>query len=135
MLFHERSYNDVKNRMIFFVMQQRLPKSVKQIGGSLYRLYEHSPRYRHMPLFSHRAADCFVLCYSKTGHVTLQLRLSLLDCLDKRLNDPQMAIPTCTSQHKTSYALLNGRKCATFEPSATTSSCIHNSSQPFQWVM
>ncbi|KAH9146617.1 hypothetical protein AeRB84_009521, partial [Aphanomyces euteiches] len=73
--FHQRSFNDLKNRIIYFLMLRKLPKNVKQAGGSLYALYTKNPSYRSLPLFSHRAADCFVLCFTPDGEVKMQLRL------------------------------------------------------------
>ncbi|KAH9094967.1 hypothetical protein LEN26_017995 [Aphanomyces euteiches] len=123
--FGQRSFNDIKLLVLFAFILRRLPKSVQQVGGSLHELYEERPQHRNMALFSHRAADCFVLCYTCDGKIQLQLRLSLLAYFDQRHLDPASCIPTCTSQHTTSYATLNARKCDTYEPTTTISNLTH----------
>ncbi|KAH9094968.1 hypothetical protein LEN26_017996 [Aphanomyces euteiches] len=133
--YGQRSFNDIKNQIMISILFRKLPKSTDQCGGSLHALYENSPHYRNMPLFSHRAADCFVLCYSSVNKVKLQVRLSLLDCLDTRLRDPDLAIPTCTTCHETRYATLNNDKCQTFEQTNPKAKCIHRSAYGNNWIL
>ncbi|KAG9407795.1 hypothetical protein AC1031_021035 [Aphanomyces cochlioides] len=130
-----RSFNDFKNRLFFAFMRWLAPEPHRKIGGSLHALHLQHPEYREMPLFSCRAADCFVLCYTPDGQLELQVRLSFLDCLDTRLHDPELAIPTCTSQHRASYATCSGEPCATFKPTATSvRPCIHSPLGGSKWM-
>ncbi|CAK4208909.1 unnamed protein product [Aphanomyces euteiches] len=99
-----RWYNDVKTRILFAWQHHKFhcPPNMC-LGGSLYDLYETSPKYRSLPLFSHRAADCFVLCFDHDNKLICQVRLSLLACIDTLEKDPQRAIQLCKAHHATSY--------------------------------
>ncbi|CAK4577703.1 unnamed protein product [Aphanomyces euteiches] len=99
-----RWYNDVKTRILFAWQHHKFhcPPNMCR-GGSLYDLYETSPKYRSLPLFSHRAADCFVLCFDHDNKLICQVRLSLLACIDTLEKDPQRAIQLCKAHHATSY--------------------------------
>ncbi|KAG9398085.1 hypothetical protein AC1031_015005 [Aphanomyces cochlioides] len=132
--YTERSFNDFKNRVFFTLFRRVVPEPSQQLGGSLHKLYERSPQYRKMPLFSCRAADCFVLCYTPNDKTPVQIRLSFLDCLDKREDDPHFAVAECTSQHDTSYAILSTHKCRTFQPTIAMTTCIHTSRIGGKWI-
>ncbi|KAH9110810.1 hypothetical protein LEN26_013623 [Aphanomyces euteiches] len=129
-----RAFNDVKNQFFFALMRWHAPEPPEKIGGSLHALYNDRPEYRSMPLFSCRAADCFILCYTPDGQVHLQVRLSFLDCLDTRTHDPELAIQTCSSEHNTSYATCNGETCSTFQPTSPGQVCIHRTRLGVKWV-
>ncbi|KAH9100115.1 hypothetical protein LEN26_016166 [Aphanomyces euteiches] len=89
------TYNDMKAFILF-----------------LHELYEMSPRYRKLPLYSHRAADCFILCYKADGHLDSQVRLSLLSCLDLQPDDPDWTIWTCKAKmHSNCVCLINSNGC------------------------
>ncbi|KAH9150789.1 hypothetical protein AeRB84_006434 [Aphanomyces euteiches] len=66
-LHGQRAFNDVKNRFFFSLMRWHVPEPPDKIGGSLHGLLQSHPEYRQMPLLSCRAADCFVLCYTRDG--------------------------------------------------------------------
>ncbi|KAH9156119.1 hypothetical protein AeRB84_001939 [Aphanomyces euteiches] len=85
------SYNDVKARILLAITMKKHVK--RSTGGTLHKLHQDNPRYRKIPLASHRAGDCFVLCYKSNGSLDQQIRLSLLDWLDPLLSDPEYAIP------------------------------------------
>ncbi|KAH9130597.1 hypothetical protein LEN26_008369 [Aphanomyces euteiches] len=72
----QRSFNDFKNRFLFAMIKFYSPEPWEKTGGSLHELYACHPEYRQMPLFSCRATDCFILCYTPNGQVQLQVRLS-----------------------------------------------------------
>ncbi|KAH9095224.1 hypothetical protein LEN26_017887 [Aphanomyces euteiches] len=131
----QRAFNDVKNRLFFALMRWHAPEPREKIGGSLHALHLRHPEYRQMPLFSCRAADCFVLCYTPDGQLEMQVRLSFIDCLDTRMDDPELAIPRCTSQHRASFATCSGEPCATFKPTKTTARvCIHSPLGGSKWM-
>ncbi|KAF0726222.1 hypothetical protein Ae201684_015498 [Aphanomyces euteiches] len=130
-----RSFNDVKNRFFFGLMRWHAPEPRHKIGGSLHALHQRHAEYRPMPLFSCRAADCFVLCYTTDNQLELQVRLSFIDCLDTRMDDPVLAIPTCTSKHRASYATCNCQPCSTFKPTTSTSICIHTPQSGSKWLV
>ncbi|KAH9130600.1 hypothetical protein LEN26_008372 [Aphanomyces euteiches] len=130
----QRAFNDVMNRILFELIGRHAPEPARKIGGSLHNLYELNPQYRKIPLFSCRAADCFVLCYTSDTKARLQIRLSLVEGLDPKLHDPILAIQTCTSQHDSSFATCNGKKCSTFQPSSSGQVCIHAPGHNVKWV-
>ncbi|KAG9398087.1 hypothetical protein AC1031_015007 [Aphanomyces cochlioides] len=129
-----RSFNDLKNRIFFAVMRQIQPEPLYRLGGSLHELFDRSCLYRKLPLFSCRAADCFVICYNTDDVAELQVRLSLLDCLQAKSNDRAMTISICTSQHNASFATCDGKKCPTFEPKTSSSMCIHTTRHGGKWI-
>ncbi|KAH9151937.1 hypothetical protein LEN26_003756, partial [Aphanomyces euteiches] len=91
------SYNDIKANILLSLTMRKRAKH--HSGGELHKLYAENPRHRHLALFSHRAADSFVLCYTADGSLDQQVPLSLLSCLDPQLDDMKGAIPTCSSVH------------------------------------
>ncbi|KAG9400947.1 hypothetical protein AC1031_009671 [Aphanomyces cochlioides] len=65
--FGHPSYNDLKAVILLSLVMRKHHEACPSIGGSLHRLYHKNPRYRSMPLFSHRATDVFVVCYDADG--------------------------------------------------------------------
>ncbi|KAH9110817.1 hypothetical protein LEN26_013630 [Aphanomyces euteiches] len=116
-----RSFNDAKNRVLFAIMRVFPPSpSIKLVVPCIICTID--------PL------NCFVLCYLPDGMAHLQIRLSFLDCLDTRRNDPPMAIAICTTQHNAYHATCNVLKCATFEPKLASTMCIHMTRYGGKWV-
>ncbi|KAH9192000.1 hypothetical protein AeNC1_006033 [Aphanomyces euteiches] len=70
------TFNDMKAYILLVLTMHK--QAVDATGGTLHKLYQEYPRYKKIPLFSHRAADCFVLCYTAEGHLGQRARLSLL---------------------------------------------------------
>ncbi|CAK4345295.1 unnamed protein product [Aphanomyces euteiches] len=103
-------FNDLKAYILLALSMKKRAK--RSTGGSLHTLYLENPRYRKLPLFSHRAADCFVLCYTSDGLLDESVRLSLLSCLETQDQDPKLAISTCTSAHSTAVSMINHESCA-----------------------
>ncbi|KAH9104828.1 hypothetical protein AeMF1_019211 [Aphanomyces euteiches] len=127
------SFNDLKALLFIALTVKRFPKN--SIGGSLHKLYYKNPRYRKLPLISHRAADCFILCYNIDGGLDMQVRLSLLSCMDRLEDDPDLAIPMCSSAHSRCVCVIDKEGCETFKASAKTRQCIHVADSNCQWVM
>ncbi|KAH9103129.1 hypothetical protein AeMF1_020454 [Aphanomyces euteiches] len=126
-------YNDLK---AWFLLSLTLTKRAKRsTGGTLHRLYQENPRYRKLPLSSHRAADCFVLCYRSDGILDQQIRLSLLACLDTRLGVSKLAIQMCKSMHSSCVCTMNNQSCQTFQPQNKAELCIHRSDSDCQWIV
>ena len=127
------SYNDFKAWVLLTLTMEKHAKRTK--GGTVHKLCLDNPRYQRLPLSSHRSADCFVLCYTTDGTLDLQVRISLLSCLDSQLNNQDCAIPKCTTLHSNSVCTINKRSCATFRPSSGKARCIHQAESDCQWVM
>ncbi|KAH9141239.1 hypothetical protein AeRB84_014556 [Aphanomyces euteiches] len=108
------TFNDLKARILLSLTMQKHVKH--EIGGSLHKLYNKNPRYRKIPLFSHSAADCYILCYTPDGTLDQRVRLSLVSCLDRQVLDPKHAISICTTMHSTPVCILNNEGCDTFMP-------------------
>ncbi|CAK4419347.1 unnamed protein product, partial [Aphanomyces euteiches] len=67
--FSNPAYNDIKAIILLSMVMRKHHPTCPTTGGSLHKLYHKNPRYRSMPLFSHRSADCFVVCYNADGNV------------------------------------------------------------------
>ncbi|KAH9136315.1 hypothetical protein AeRB84_018481 [Aphanomyces euteiches] len=131
--FSDYDYNDLKALILLTLTMRKQSKRMR--GGILHKLYQENPRYRQIALSTHRAADCFVLCYNADGAIEDRIRLSLLSYLNPQLNDPKFAIPTCTSSHSSSVCVINNESCPTFQPQSTSSRCIHRAESGCLWVM
>ncbi|KAG9400945.1 hypothetical protein AC1031_009667 [Aphanomyces cochlioides] len=105
------SYNDLKAVLLFSLVMRKQSSSCLSIGGSLHTLYHKNPRYRSLPLFSHRAADVFVVCYNADGRAVKQVRLSLSSWLDCQSLNPKLEIPMCTAVHSRSVSHINDVPC------------------------
>ncbi|KAH9144022.1 hypothetical protein AeRB84_012006 [Aphanomyces euteiches] len=131
--FSNYTYNDMKAYLLLSLTMKK--QSRRTSGGSVYKLYQESLRYKKIALSSHKAADCFVLCYNADGCLEQQIRLSLLPYLNPLLDDPEFAIPTCTSCHKTSVSIIGCEGCPTFTPTSKIDKCIHRGENNCQWNM
>ncbi|KAH9141245.1 hypothetical protein AeRB84_014562 [Aphanomyces euteiches] len=127
------TFNDMKAYILLVLTMHK--QAVDATGGTLHKLYQENPRYKKIPLFSHRAADCFVLCYTAEGHLGQRARLSLLSCLDTRDNDPQNMIMKCKAGHSTAVGVINHEACAAFMPNSKNTKCIHLGSSNCPWIM
>ncbi|KAG9400959.1 hypothetical protein AC1031_009683 [Aphanomyces cochlioides] len=128
-------YNDLKAVILLSLVMRKHHAACPSIGGSLHKLYCKNPRYRSMPLFSHRAADVFVVCYDADGRADKQVRLSLLSWLDRQPRDAQLEIPLCSRLHTTSVCRIDGKPCEGFNPSSSTGWCVHVGDSNCPWVM
>ncbi|KAF0730862.1 hypothetical protein Ae201684_011747 [Aphanomyces euteiches] len=126
-------YNDMKAILLFALTMKKQAK--RATGAVLHELYQDSPRYHSIPLFSHRAADCFILCYNADGSVDRQVRLSLLSWLDPQLGDATFGIRECTSLHFQCVCVINNEGCPSFMPVSKSAKCIHAGDLDCQWVM
>ncbi|KAF0709189.1 Aste57867_6056 [Aphanomyces stellatus] len=90
-----------------------MPSSTKATGGNLHRVFHQDVRYKALPLFSLRAADCFVIGYDANGDMAITMRLSHLGGLDRRVGDMDCsAIRLCPIEHdQSSVGTLNHRRC------------------------
>ncbi|KAH9112900.1 hypothetical protein AeMF1_012830 [Aphanomyces euteiches] len=131
--FSNYTYNDMKAYLLLSLTMKK--QSRRTSGGSVYKLYQESLRYKKIALSSHKAADCFVLCYNSDGCLEQQIRLSLLPYLNPQLDDPEFAIPTCSSCHKTSVSIISSEGCPTFTPTSKRDKCIHRGENNCQWIM
>ncbi|KAG9405365.1 hypothetical protein AC1031_004472 [Aphanomyces cochlioides] len=109
------SFNDMKAHVLLAMTMEKHTK--RSIGGSLHELYVESPHYRKLPLFSHRAADCFVVCYTSDGSLDQRIRLSLLSWFDQQVDDPKFAISKCPSMHSSAVCYINQEGCPVIAPS------------------
>ncbi|KAF0683705.1 Aste57867_24267 [Aphanomyces stellatus] len=138
---HRRSYstalfNDLKQRVVHSCCLRTLHQAGHENeGGNVYHLYDESHRYKRLPLFSHRGADCFVACHDESGAMTKKLRLSLLACVDLHANDPIWRVPTCETAHKSFVARLNTAACSSFEPTSVHDWCVHLNETHSPWVL
>ncbi|KAG9404501.1 hypothetical protein AC1031_004708 [Aphanomyces cochlioides] len=132
-VFSSFSYNDMKACVLLGLTMRRHPR--RCIGGTLHTLFHKNPCYRKMPLFSHRAADCYILCYKADGVLEQSVRLSLTSCLDRQELDPENAIKLCTSMHGTTYCVINNESCATFKATSSKHLCLHLSANKSSWVL
>ncbi|CAK4699517.1 unnamed protein product, partial [Aphanomyces euteiches] len=130
--FSNPAYNDIKAIILLsMVMRKHHPTT----GGSLHKLYHKNPRYRSMPLFSHRAADCFVVCYNTDGNVAKRVRLSLLAWLDRQSRDPKLEIQLCTALHSTSVCIFDDKPCSKQGWPSLDAKYIHLGDANCPWIM
>ncbi|CAK4676942.1 unnamed protein product [Aphanomyces euteiches] len=130
--FSNPAYNDIKAIILLsMVMRKHHPTT----GGSLHKLYHTDPRYRSMPLFSHRAADCFVVCYNTDGNVAKRVRLSLLAWLDRQSRDPKLEIQLCTALHSTSVCIFDDKPCSKQGWTSLDAKYIHLGDANCPWIM
>lgn len=122
-------YNDLKQR-IFLGATMRCMEGAIKIGGSLHAMYENNHGYRKIPMFSYRSSDCFVLCFTPSGRVNRQIRLSLLACLDMQLHDSKLAVSVCTESHKTAVSTINSISCE----GTVSAWCLHPGQNNIQWI-
>ncbi|KAF0725179.1 hypothetical protein Ae201684_016331 [Aphanomyces euteiches] len=129
------AYNDLKARILLSLTMKKLKN--RSIGGRLHQLYELSPCYRKLPLYSHRAADCFVLCYTSDGSLDQQVRLSLLTCLDLQQDNVDFAILTCNSSfHCNCVCLINSKCCEALKMEMKSGKFVlHRGNLNCAWVM
>ncbi|CAK4103050.1 unnamed protein product [Aphanomyces euteiches] len=105
--YSTEEYNDIKvtflKAMLLKIRKpQAAPNDHARHGGSIYHMYAENARYKRLPLLSHRASDCFVVCLNDDGNPVARVRLTLLHCLDRQENDPMRAIHICHSCQQTS---------------------------------
>ncbi|KAF0713062.1 hypothetical protein As57867_004525, partial [Aphanomyces stellatus] len=110
--------------------------TVPHEGGSLYHLYDQNPRYKKVPLLSHRGADCFVDCYDVTGCHVKRIRLSLLHCLDLQLHDPKWALHTCVAcpRARAVCTIETSPNCTAKEGLPGSRTWLHKGANYCQWV-
>ncbi|OQR91203.1 hypothetical protein ACHHYP_04896 [Achlya hypogyna] len=81
-----QEYNDWKHRLLLWAIGRSMPKNRKDTyalyGGSVYQLLATSRCFKANVCMSQRGADCYVIF--ATGAKTVSVRLSLLQCLDRR---------------------------------------------------
>ncbi|CAK4086932.1 unnamed protein product [Aphanomyces euteiches] len=133
--FSSPAYNDVKAIVLLSMVMRKHHPACPTTGGSLHKLYHKNPRYRSMALFSHRAADCFVVCYNADRNVAKRVRLSLLAWLDGQSRDPKLEIQLCTALHSTSVCIFDDKPCS--KPSSTSldAKYIHLGDTNCPWIM
>ncbi|KAF0684719.1 Aste57867_23320 [Aphanomyces stellatus] len=116
---HPIEYNDLKIRLLWWLPRLWTKPSqtpVRDTGGCLYRMYDHNPRYKNLPLLSHRAADCFVGCYDDNV-LTSRVRLSLRQWLDLQPHDTDHAIQMCpASHHGQAICTISNTTCPNISP-------------------
>ncbi|KDO22644.1 hypothetical protein SPRG_12273 [Saprolegnia parasitica CBS 223.65] len=82
-------YNNIKNRVTLGTLRRRPPRQTAR-GGTVHAIMETYPQLKATPTINLRATDCFVLCYCN-GQLYERLRVSLLQCLDRRDADKVIA--------------------------------------------
>ncbi|KDO18990.1 hypothetical protein SPRG_15781 [Saprolegnia parasitica CBS 223.65] len=82
-------YNNIKNRVALGTLRRRPPRQTAR-GGTVHAIMEAFPQLKATPTINLRATDCFVLCYCD-GQLYERLRVSLLQCLDRRNADKVIA--------------------------------------------
>ncbi|OQR96489.1 Intraflagellar Transport Protein 72/74 [Thraustotheca clavata] len=85
-------FNPLKTRVILSIEKLFFSHpAAEEFGGNIYRLFLHQPRYQQYPAISLCGVDCFICCY-QNGVLKTRIRLSLLETIDRNLNDPVHAI-------------------------------------------
>ncbi|ETW00498.1 hypothetical protein H310_07112 [Aphanomyces invadans] len=125
--YSSMEYNDLNQRIVLSLVQSS--RSDRTRGGSVYALYDLDAMFRHMPMFSHRSADCFVVGYDSDDVPIEHLRVSLLQCLD--IHHSAMSI--CRTAHPTAICQLNTKRCATSSPASKLR--IHSGGTKSQWLL
>ncbi|KAH9186661.1 hypothetical protein AeNC1_011362, partial [Aphanomyces euteiches] len=133
--FSHPFYNDIKAVVLFSLVMRQQSPSCLSIGGSLHSLYHKNSRYRSLPLFSHRAADVFVVCYNADGRAVKQVRLSLSSWLDRQSRNPKLEFPMCPAVHSTSVSHINDVPCPTMKLLSTHAHYLHVGDSNCPWVM
>ncbi|CAK4227611.1 unnamed protein product, partial [Aphanomyces euteiches] len=133
--FSNPAYNDIKAIILLSMVMRKHHPTCPTTGGSLHKLYHKNPRYRSMPLFSHRSADCFVVCYNADGNVAKRVRLSLLAWLDRQSRDPKLEIQLCTALHSTSVCILDDKPCSKQGWPSLDAKYIHLGDANCPWIM
>ncbi|CAK4286283.1 unnamed protein product, partial [Aphanomyces euteiches] len=133
--FSNPAYNDIKAIILLSMVMRKHHPTCPTTGGSLHKLYHKNPRYRSMPLFSHRSADCFVVCYNADGNVAKRVRLSLLAWLDRQSRDPKLEIQLCTALHSTSVCIFDDKPCSKQGWPSLDAKYIHLGDANCPWIM
>ncbi|CAK4146660.1 unnamed protein product [Aphanomyces euteiches] len=133
--FSNPAYNDIKAIILLSMVMRKHHPTCPTTGGSLHKLYHKNPRYRSMPLFSHRSADCFVVCYNADGNVAKRVRLSLLAWLDRQSRDSKLEIQLCTALHSTSVCIFDDKPCSKQGWPSLDVKYIHLGDANCQWMM
>ncbi|KAH9099113.1 hypothetical protein LEN26_016327 [Aphanomyces euteiches] len=127
------SFNDLKALVLLTLFMRKRP--CKMVGGGLHLLYMSNPRYRRLPLYSHRAADCFLLCYNADGTIDCQIRLSLVTFLDAQLDDLHLALsPCCPVANVDINAANTCQDCKMVMTVSEKMKCIHRGGLHSPWI-
>ncbi|KAG9407757.1 hypothetical protein AC1031_020999 [Aphanomyces cochlioides] len=140
--YSAEEYNDIKvtflKAMLLKIRKpQAAPNDQARHGGSIYHMYAENSRYKRLPLLSHRASDCFVVCLNDDGNPVARVRLTLLHCLDRQEKDPIRAIHICHSCERAQASSV-----CTIDQSAKSSTqeepsrrYVHQGARGCIWVM
>ncbi|KAF0690317.1 Aste57867_18298 [Aphanomyces stellatus] len=149
-LYAASGYNDLKLKIVWLAISlfekphlhhhhgaTTVTKPPESTGGTMHRLFHDNPRYKKLPLFSLRAADCFVVCYNADGNVGMTLRLSLLSGLDRCDTDKDLVIRQCPADHAMSVGVIDGCPCknTSLKPGEAKARWLHQGASKCQWVL
>ncbi|ETV95914.1 hypothetical protein H310_10579 [Aphanomyces invadans] len=135
-----RLYNDWKSRCVLAVALRRVPRTVRVEGGRLYSFLEHQPRFRRMPLFSHRGADSIVLAFVADRTVARQFRLTFRGCLalDGSTAVDVEGITACATAVPATFCTLSSVKCPSCPPTPFEGPhrlYLHKGANDCQWML
>ncbi|KAF0698437.1 Aste57867_10941 [Aphanomyces stellatus] len=138
--FASAHYNDFKVKLLWLWLAPWSPSKDRRgrlthLGGTIQHLIAKQPCHKHLPLFSLRAADCFIGCYDASGILIARARLSLAAGLDRqKKQSDNMAIRICPTQHAHSVGLINNQPCCQ-AAGPTTTAWLHLGTSDCQWVL